>query len=117
MSNKDEVKFKYIFSDDYNPIYVNGAFGGINLQGEIVINFYLERHGLPISQSFEIKKDGKLGNEIGKEPEDLRTSMIRFVQSGIILNLINAKKIHKWLGGHIAKLEQLSKLNKNQRRK
>ena len=37
---KDEIKFEFKFSDDFNPQYVNGAFGGISTQNEIVMNFY-----------------------------------------------------------------------------
>lgn len=39
----DKINFKYKFSDAYNPVYVNGAYGGVNPRGEIVINFYFER--------------------------------------------------------------------------
>ncbi len=39
----NSFKFKYVFDDDYNPKYVNGAFGGVNPQGEINLNFYMER--------------------------------------------------------------------------
>ena len=96
MSN-NSIKFKYIFSKDYNPKYVNGAYGGITPRGEITINFYLERQGLPISQTNEITPEGKLGSEIDTEPKDLQKSMIRFVDTGIILNVTSAKEICAWL--------------------
>ena len=51
-----KLKCKYIFKDDFNPVYVNGAQGGINMQGEIVVNFYLERNALPISQTYRIEE-------------------------------------------------------------
>ncbi|NOY77778.1 MAG: hypothetical protein GXO76_07910 [Calditrichaeota bacterium] len=112
MSDKEVIKFKYIFSEDYNPIYINGAFGGINPRGELVINFYFERHGLPISQSYEITKEGMLGDEIDNEPSDLKSSMVRIVKNGIILNLQSAQEIHKWLGDYIKKLQELTDINK-----
>jgi len=49
------ITYKYIFEKDYNPLYVNGAQGGINPLGEIVIDFYLERNAIPVSQTCEIK--------------------------------------------------------------
>ncbi|MBN1270897.1 MAG: hypothetical protein JXB26_01385 [Candidatus Aminicenantes bacterium] len=116
MSDRDRIKFKYIFDKCYNPIYVNGAIGGINLKGEIIINFYLERHGLPISQAFEIDENGKVGDEIERKPEDLKESTVRFVQNGVILSLESAKRIHKWLGKHIVALEELSKQNLKEER-
>lgn len=105
----NKIKCKYIFSDDYNPIYVNGAQGGINTQGEIVVNFYLERNALPVSQTFEIKDEEiKSANEVESEPSDLKNSFVRVIENGVIMNYQTAKEIHKWLGNYIEKLERLS---------
>jgi len=105
--NKSKIKFKYKFNEYYNPVYVNGAHGGINPKREIVINFYLERSPLPVSQEYEIQNN-KLVNETST-PEDLKMSFIRYVENGIILSLESAKDIHKWIGKHIDKLEELDK--------
>lgn len=102
------IKCKYIFRDDYNPIYINGAQGGINPQGEIVVNFYLERNALPISQTFEIEDEKITANDIESEPADLKSSFVRVVENGVIMNYQTAKEIHRWLGLHIETLEQLS---------
>ncbi len=106
--NKSKIRFKYIFSEDYNPKYVNGAYGGINPRGEIVVTFFMERSAMPKSQTF-LLKNGKPDKELSAErkPEDLQESVVRFVQNGIILDHKNAKEIHKWLGDHIEKLEKL----------
>jgi len=109
MGDKKQIKFKYIFQEDYNPIYINGLFGGITPRGEIVVNFFLERHGLPTSQIHEISENGFIGGEIDREPKDHRDSMVRYVEQGIILNIQNAKALNKWLEGHIAKLEKALK--------
>ena len=103
----DKIKIKYIFDDLYNPKYVNGAFGGINGQGEIIVHFFLERGGLPYEQTYEIS-DGSLGEEIKEqvEPENLRSSHVRVVENGIVLNYRTAKAIHAWLGNKIKDLEE-----------
>ncbi len=103
--SQNSIKFKYIFPDDYNPVYVNGAVGGISPRGEIVINFFFERQGLPKSQTYELSAEGTLGNEIAIEPEEPK--IIRYIQNGIILHLDKAKEIHKWFGELIQKLEKL----------
>lgn len=110
----DKIKCKYVFEEDYNTKYVNGAQGGINLQGEIIINFYLERHALPKSQTFEIEPGGRIGKEIfeAAEPSDLKQSFVRHFQSGIILNYNAAKEIHNWLGNHLKGLEELNDAGK-----
>ncbi len=103
-----KLKCKYIFKDDYNPGYINGAEGGINSQGEIVINFYLERHALPNELTFSLE-DGKLAPKEGEtKPEDLKDSFVRVIENGVIMNYKSAKEIYKWLGSHIEKLEELS---------
>lgn len=104
---KQKITFKYIFEDDYNPVYINGAFGGINPQGEIVANFYLERIALPNSTTHNIGADGIISEAIKKDPEDLDDSCVRFVQSGIVLNLDTAKQIRDWLDRNIKNLEKL----------
>lgn len=104
-----DIKCKYIFADDYNPVYINGAQGGINPLGEILINFYLERHPIPISQTYSVVE-----NSIGPEkedevePNDLKNSFVRFITNGVVMNYQTAKEIHKWLGKHIETLEQIN---------
>ena len=78
MAQKNNIIFKYIFEDDYNPKYVNGAYGGITPKGEIIVIFFLERHGLPKSETISISEDGKLGDEIEREPKDHRQSLSIF---------------------------------------
>lgn len=103
-----KVKCKYIFKDDYNPIYINGAQGGINPQGEIVVNFYLERNALPVSQTFELEGDKVTAKEVESEPVDLKNSFVRVIENGVIMNYQTAKEIHRWLGHHIETLEKLT---------
>lgn len=101
-----KLKIKYIFPKDYNPIFVNGAYGGLSPRGDIVVNFFLERPALPNSQTYEIN-DGKIGAEIIEErdPSDLQGSIVRYISHGIILDYKNAKELHRWLGSHIEQLE------------
>jgi len=106
--NEPTIKFKYVFTYDYNPVYVNGAHGGISPRGEIVANFYLERPPLPNELVHAIKPDGTIGSEvIDVEPKDLNSSLVRYVSSGVILNYQNARDLHIWLGDKIAELERL----------
>ena len=107
MAKESTIKFKYIFNDDYNPVYINGAHGGISPQGEIIANFYLERLGLPNSLINSVTQDGKLGDVIESDPKDLNQSHVRFIRNGIIMNLQTAKTIHRWLGQHIETLEKI----------
>ena len=107
--NKPELKFKYIFDYGYNPIYVNGAHGGVSPRGELVMNFYLERMALPESITHEINTNGTIGREVAAEPDDLAQSMVRFIKSGVVMNYQNARELHIWLGERLKEMEALEK--------
>ncbi len=108
MSNgKPQLTFKYIFTYDYNPKYVNGAHGGISPRGELVVNFYLERPPLPNSVSHEINPNGTIGPEAAVDPADLNNSLVRYVSNGVVLSLQSARDLHAWLGDKIRELENL----------
>ena len=93
-----ELDFKYIFDDNYNPQYVNGAFGGIGPQGEIVIHFFCERGAIPYKVKHTLDDNGKLGKLVTVKPEDIENLFVRYIQSGIILDREHALNIYNWLG-------------------
>ena len=103
--NKPEIKFKYIFNYGYNPVYVNGAHGGISPRGELVMNFYLERMALPESITHEINPNGTIGDEVASEPDDLKNSLVRFIDTGVVMNYQSARDFHIWLGERLKELE------------
>ena len=105
MNEEMLVKFKYIFPDNYNPIYCNGAFGGISTHGEIIANFFLERLPIPNSMTNSVNPDGTLGGVVSVDPENLDYIVIRHVSTGIVLNEESAKAIYAWLGDQIQELE------------
>ena len=111
--NKPELKFKYIFDYRYNPVYVNGAHGGVSPRGELVMNFYLERMALPESITHEINPNGTIGKEVAAEPEDLAQSMVRVIESGVVMNYQNARELHFWLGERIKEMEALEQAKTN----
>lgn len=106
-SDKPKLKFKYVFTYDYNPVYVNGAHGGISPRGEIIANFYLERTPVPNELVHAINPDGTITELHSTDPEDLNNMMIRYVSNGIVLTYQNAKDLYGWLGDKIAELEHL----------
>ena len=93
-----EVSFKYIFNEDYNPHYVNGAFGGVGPQGEITINFYCERVAIPYKVKHTLDDKGTLGEQTSVDPDDFDSSYVRYIQTGIIMDKEHALQIYKWMG-------------------
>lgn len=106
---KNQLTFKYVFDDSYNPTYVNGAHGGVTPRGELVVNFYLERQPLPNAISHEITANGSIGRETDVKPTDLHRSFVRYISSGVILNQQTAKEIHFWLGEKLKEMEAIEK--------
>jgi len=106
-SDKQEFTFKYIFTHDYNPVYVNGAHGGVTPRGELAINFYQERQPLPNSITHELNPNGTIGTEVAVQPDDLTRSLVRFVSSGVVLNQQTAREIYYWLGEKIREMESM----------
>ena len=106
---KPEITFKYIFNYGYNPTYVNGAQGGFSPRGEMTINFYLERQPLPEAISHEITAEGTIGRETGVMPENLASSMVRFIDTGVVMSYENAKVFHAWMGEKLREVEEMHK--------
>lgn len=105
---KPQITFKYLFPEDYDPIYVNGAHGGISPRGEIVVNFYLERPALPRAISHEINPNGTIGGETAVEPADFKASLVRSIENGVIMNYQSAREFHLWLGERLRELESMA---------
>lgn len=108
------VNFKYKFDDNYNPLYINGAYGGINPRGEIIANFYFERNPLPYEEKRHIDEAGEFVGEIETNPKEHETNVVRYVSAGVVMNLDSAKAIHQWLGQHIEQFEQENKTEKGE---
>lgn len=107
MSDKPQLTYKYVFNHNYNPVYANGAYGGVSPRGEIVINFYLERQPLPNAVTHEINPNGTIGRDVAIEPDDFKSSLVRFVEAGVVFNLDTARNFHGWLGERIRELEAM----------
>ena len=93
----ETVTFKYKFVEEYNPKYVNGAYGGIGPQGELIINFFLERQPIPKEVIHKLQPDGKLGDPVSQVPDNLKSQVIRFIETGVTMNLESAKRVLAWL--------------------
>lgn len=102
----DELVFKYLFPDDYNPAFANGVHGGITPSGEVVLHFYMERQGLPNKVTHRLEPDGRLGEQIARDPEDLHHSFVRYVVGGVVLTETGARAVRDWLDEKIRALEE-----------
>lgn len=112
MEESRHIKFKYVFPEDYNPVYCNGAYGGVSTHGEIVVNFFLERMPMPHSVTTPVNENGSLGGVESTDPSDLGETVIRYISTGVVLSESTAKSIYDWLGTQIQELERRKSANR-----
>ena len=100
-----KVRYEYLQDPDTRIHYAHGVWGGINPQGEIVINFYLENDKMPPYSERFVAPDGSFGHEIAPHDTELRT-VTRTIHSRVILNYHHtARTMLEWLEDKLNMLE------------
>lgn len=84
--------------------YAHGVWGGINPQGEIEINFYLESDKLPPFSERQVEPDGSFGQEYAPFDEDVRV-VTRRIHSKVVLSYHTARALQEWLEEKIDMLD------------
>ena len=104
--NEFPQKILYEYTQEVHtpPQYAHGVWGGINPQGEIELNFYLESDKLPSRSECLISPDGSFGHEIAPVDGETRT-IVRHIHSRVLLNYTTARAILEWLEDKISTLE------------
>ena len=98
------VRYEYKQDESAQLKYAHGVWGGINSQGEIEMNFYVESDALPAWSERAIEPDGGLGPEI--TPHDERQkNIVRHIHTKLVLNYHTAMAIQDWLQSHLEILE------------
>lgn len=99
MEDTNKFVIKYKFDPLYSPTYVNGVYGGYSNRGELIAHFYLERWPIPNSQSFEFLPNNSVQELIDeRDPKNAHYSILRMVNSGIIMDKAFAQSLYEWLG-------------------
>lgn len=100
----DELVFKHYFDDDYDPEYINGAFGGVLPTGEIVVHFYMDRLPVPNETKTTFTNDGTIKEDnITTDPKEFKFR--RVIKNGIIMSKDTAKSICEWLNTMVDDME------------
>lgn len=100
------IKFKYVFDEQYTPTYISGGIGGVTPAKDIVLNFYFERHPIPYKETNKILENGSM-ELVSRDPEvdTEELNFIRHIENGIVMNLNTAKSIRDYLNQQIKLLE------------
>lgn len=108
MSDK-KPEIQYAKGKDFSTNSASGVYGGIAGNGQICMNFYIDRIPLPDKVELIITNEGaKEGKYFGNE-----SFGVREVITCISMDIEVAKSFHTWLGGKITEFE--SAINKSKK--
>jgi hypothetical protein len=99
-----EIQFFFELDRDYRSIACNGAWGGITPRGDIHVDFFIEKQGVPESVTQRVAEDGTLGAISEMKPEK---RIVRRLQVGILMTAEEAKNLVKFLSDKIEQLEKV----------
>lgn len=100
------ITFYNIKSNHFRVIHVDGASGSLTPQGHLQMAVYSERQANPQEQTFAIRPDGSLGQEI-RERRVGKAGLVRELEAELILDLRTAESIRVWLDEWLTRATQL----------
>ncbi len=98
------IRYEYEHDPQARLQYAHGVWGGINPQGEIEINFYVEGDRMPSFSERLIAPDGSFGHEMAPHDENVRT-IVRRVHSKVIVSYQTARALLDWLEDKVEALD------------
>ncbi len=99
------LRYEYTVDSGAALNVAHGVWGGINPQGEIEMNFYLESDKLPSYTERSVAPDGAMGEEKSVYDNDKEHVIIRRIHSRILLNYQTARSLVDWLDEKLESLE------------
>lgn len=99
-----ELQFFFEYDKDYRVVAANGVWIGNTTRGELSLDFFVERLGIPESISNAVTEDGHLGDEISRQPEK---RLVRRLQVGVLMSLEQAESMVNFLTKKIAVMKKI----------
>jgi hypothetical protein len=106
----DKISFEYKISPNFAVYAVSGVYGGLNAQGQVIINFLSERSAIPKTQTYSIQAD----NTLSEKPirEEKKEEVIRDVMFAISISPPTARSFAKWLNEKADEFEEILKIQR-----
>jgi hypothetical protein len=104
--NQNVVDFHFEFDKDYRIIAVNGIWGGATPRGQVQLDFFVERQGIPEVITNRLMEDGGIGPEVPgtRKPP---TRLVRTMQVGILLTIEEAENVANFIRDRVAEIRKL----------
>lgn len=100
----NKIRYEYEQESNLRLNYAHGVWGGINPQGEVEMNFYIESDKLPGFSERIVAPDGSFGHEVAPYDEELKV-ITRHIHSKVVLNYHTARAVLEWLEDKVEALE------------
>lgn len=102
MSDSKEVQFIYNKKEDYEPIYVNGVYGGVTPRGDLLCHFFYEYVDVPEKEILELDEKGQIKPDTLKkiqknDDSDNVKTVKRDIRVGIIIPAHQIQSISAWM--------------------
>lgn len=95
MATPSEIRIRFTRSPNYHLLPVNGAWGGPSVQGNLAVDFYVERLATPEAIIHSVDESG-VGPETRIPDQNVR-SIERELVVGFLLTPAAARAIGEWL--------------------
>jgi len=99
-----EIRFFFEYDKDYRIIATNGVWGGTTPAGDIQLDFFVQKIGVPESILNRVTEDGRLGDEISRQPEK---RVVRRLQVGVLMSVEDAEHLASFLTDKISQMKKL----------
>lgn len=98
------IRYEYEHDPAAKLQYAHGVWGGINPQGEVEINFYLESDKMPTFSERRVEADGSFSQELAPFDEEVRV-VTRHIHSKVVINYHTARALLEWLEEKVEALD------------
>jgi hypothetical protein len=100
----NRIRYEYEHDPNVRLRYAHGVWGGINPQGEVEINFYVESDKMPAYSERRVEPDGSFGEETAPFEEEIRV-IIRHIHTRVVINYHTARALLEWLEEKVETLD------------
>ena len=93
---RERIYFDYIKSNYFRTVYVNGIFGGLSPQGDVInMSVYTERWPLP--KQVVHKLENSLCKDEIREERITRNAIVREIDVNLVITIEQAISMKEWL--------------------
>ena len=90
-----DIRIVYRTANDYRSLPVSGVYGGINPQGMVHADLFIEKTDMPESTTIRVEEGTGESYDLSRRPE--QQSVVRELLVGLVMRPEVAKAVGHWL--------------------